>query len=157
MFDDLYAFIFTTTFAVSQKQTVRNLKTAQIWKEFQADKILLKQSEHIASFSGRNETQNWDVEGLGVACCPQDPHPWMCLHHAPLPVSETLAGPCLSSKGNLCGGIYMKSKPLTIYTISAFLFRMLPYPNILFWETSDLIKMVQRMPKNSWSRLPKGC
>lgn len=95
-------------------------------KEFQADKILLKQSEHIASFSLRNEPQNWDVEGMGVACCPQDPPP----RHLNAPLCQRhLPGPCPTLKGDLCGGVCMKSRPLSSYTILAFLFRMLPYLN----------------------------
>lgn len=143
--------IYTHICRFTETNCQKSKDSSKYEKEFQADKILLKQGEHIASFSLRNETQNWDVEGMGVACCPQDhqppPTPYprlnasLCQRHLP--------GPCPTSEGDLCGGVCMKSRPLSSYTILAFLFRMLPYPNILFWETSDLIKMVQRTPMNS--------
>lgn len=58
VFGDPYAFIFTITFTVSQKQTVRDLKRRIKYENKpQAGEILLKQSEHTASFSPRKEAQ----------------------------------------------------------------------------------------------------
>lgn len=125
----LCLYIYNHSCCFIETNCQKSKDSSKYGKEFQAGKILLNQSEDIAFFSLRNETQNWDVEGIGVACCRQDPQP-ECACILPLCLCQRhLPGPCPTSKGDLCGGICMKSRPLSSYTILAFLLRMLPYPN----------------------------